>query len=358
MSRRVLLTLGLVLIFLLVFGSASYAADADSPWRLDLYMNIWGLGLSAAYDGLTLIPGAETDLYGSLCATYEDWGFYRNPDGTPYIPGGGTDLGVYKRMDYVWSMGAIQELALGDYPFEAFLFYKGQYDTNIPGASPAGSLIFASGLPDAEGIQQHSLLVGAAYDNMTADAERWTKRGYRAEVSLEWAPGALNETADFTCLNATIIGFWPLIEGDGLDVYLGNRLIYDKLAGEYIPVGARTGFGGLREFPGRQVPGLGDGLRGVQLGRFDGYVKVLNNLEVRLTLPGLLGELFTPGAVAYYDLGLSDEGTGTLDWGNPHSAAGIGLALHTWMDLDLVAYGNYYFNEDRFTAGMTMGLHF
>ena len=106
--------------------------------------------------------------------------------------------------------------------------------------------------------------------------------------------------------NTTLIGFWPLLEKDGFSVYLGDRLAYDTLSGGYIPVDARTSFGGLRVFPGRQVPGAGDGLRGVELGRFDGYAKFLNNLELRATLPGLLGDRFTLGAVVYYDFGASD----------------------------------------------------
>ena len=192
MSRRVICSLGLVLIFLSVFGTAACASDDDSPWQLNLYMNIWGLGLGAGYDSFALLPEAKTTLYGSLCVTYEDWGFYRNPGNTLYTPGSGTDLGVFKRLDYVWSLGVIQDLPLGDgpeYPCEAFAFYKGRYDKNLLDASPIGSLIFVSGLPDAEGIMQHSFLAGTAYDSLTEDKELWTKRGYRAEVSCAVGTG-------------------------------------------------------------------------------------------------------------------------------------------------------------------------
>ena len=361
-TRKLWLLLGLLLLLLPLFATPADAAG-DPPWSTDLYLNIWGIGIGTEYGGLTLFDGLETGLELSLCATYEDWGFYRNIGDTPYDPpSSGSDLGKYKRMDYVWSLGVRQGLladpADGSNLAELFLFYKGLSDQNLLDASPAGSLIFLSPLPDSEGIMQHSFLVGAAYDTITEDPDNWTSKGYRAEASFEAAPSGLNETADFQCLNVTLKGFWPLVETDGFNLLLADRFIYDSLTGDYVPINARTTFGGLRNFPGRQIPGMGDGLRGIQTGRFDGHLKILNNFEVRATFPGLLGEWIMLGLVAYYDLGVSDLCTGDLDWGNLYSSVGVGAGLHTKFNWDLVIYANYFLPEEQLTASFEMGTHF
>lgn len=353
-TRKPWLLLGLLLLLLPLFATPADAAD-DSPWSTDLYLNIWGIGIGAEYGGLTLLDGVRTGLDVSLCATYEDWGFYDPPSSD-------SDLGVYKRMNYVWSLGVRQGLladsADGGNLAEFFLYYKGLSDRNLRGDSPAGSLVFDSGLPDSEGILQHSFLVGAAYDTITEDADTWASRGYRAEASFETAPGGLNDTADFQRLNVTLKGFWPLVESDGFNLLLADRFIYDSLTGDYVPINARTTFGGLSDFPGRQIPGMGDGLRGIQIGRFDGDLKILNNFEVRATFPELFGEWIMLGLVAYCDLGVSDLRTGDLDWGNLYSTVGIGAGLHTKFNFDLIVYADYFVPEDQLTASVEMGMHF
>ncbi len=366
-TRKLWGGLGFLFLSLLSFATPACAADlaeaGGPPWETDLYLNIWGIGLGAEYRGLALREGVETRLKLSLCATYEDWGFYRHPDTSRYDPpSSGGDLGQYKRVDYVWSLGVRQGVladpADGGNLVELFLFYQGLSDHNLPGGSPAGSLVFASGLPDRGGILQHSFVVGAAYDTIAENPERWTSKGCHAEVSCEAAPGGLNGIADFQRLNVTLKWFRPLIDSDDFCLLLADRLICDRLTGDYVPIGARTTFGGLARFPGRQVPGMGDGLRGLQVGRFDGYLKILNNFEVRATFPDLLGERITLGLVAYCDLGASDLCTGAVDWSALYAAVGVAAGLHTRSGWNLLAWANYFLAEERLTASFALGMHF
>ncbi len=154
-----------------------------------------------------------------------------------------------------------------------------------------------------------------------------------------------------------VLGYLPLVERDGINVYFGDRVMIDLLDGGYIPINARTTFGGLVPFPGLQVPGLGGAIRGVGTNLFDGYIKAVNNFEVRANSQRFMNDYFKPELILYFDTGVYDNLTRKVDFNNLLSSTGAGLDFDV-LGMDLILYGNYFLNEKKPSIGLALGNRF
>jgi hypothetical protein len=363
--------LGIALIIaalLLSLSTPAYAGSDDPQWQFQSYLRLWGIDLEFIYEGLQFINGVDTNLWISAGGGGETIGFYREGlDGTtPYTPPDtGTDLGLFNRSNFLWTLGLSQGLIYDETNqrnlLELMAYYRSSSETYTK-LNGINANIFSTNLKDKDGILQNSALVGIVYKGIALDPDTQVKQGIYAEATYESAPKSMNEIADFTRLNTTATGFWPLLENESYCLFLGDRIMYDKLDGAYIPINARSSFGGVSVFSGITSPGLGGTIRGVGPGRFDGYNKVINNLDLRMTFPELIqGGWMIPGIIIYYDLGFTDNLTGQVDTSQIYSSAGLSLFAHlklSLVELDLGLSNDYFINENRSTLNLLAYLQF
>ena len=357
-KKLFLILLSLALMTILLSAPVSARGDSSS-WERRFDIRIWGFDLVFKRTGSPLFAGVDTGYFLSLGGGLETFGFYREIDHKVYVPPqNGTNLALYKNANITWSLGLNQGLLYdptrGRNSLEAILFYHGRYDDHCPDRTPQ-ALLFASDLPDRKGGLQNSIFAGLVYNGVDTNSECWSKQGWHAETSLEFAPLSLfnaSSGADYTRFNGTLLGFITFLEGRDLSIYLGECLMYDQLCGDYIPVRSRTTLGGYSKYP-YFTRGLGGGVRGVEVDRFDGYIKALNNLELRINFPRWSEYGVVPELIFYFDAGVYDNLSHKLDWDNLLTSAGIGVGVS-----DLLVYGSYFFNERRFSFELALGVHF
>ncbi|HEX3047558.1 MAG TPA: hypothetical protein VHY08_22595 [Bacillota bacterium] len=361
--------LGIALVIAALLLSLSipvYAVSDDSQLQIQSYLRLWGIDLQFIYQGLQFINGVDTNLWISAGGGAETIGFYRESDDSLYTPPlTGTDLGIFNRTNFLGTLGLSQGLIYDEANqrnlLELMFYYRSSSETYTK-LNGVNAKIFETTLPDRDGITQNSALVGIVYKGIAIDPDTQVRQGVYAEASYESAPKSLNDIADYTRLNTTAIGFWPLVQSETYCLFLGDRMMYDKLDGAYIPINARSSFGGASVFPGITSLGLGGTIRGVGPGRFDGYDKLINNLDLRMTFPELIGGgWMTPGVIVYYDFGYTDNLTHELDLDQMKSSAGLSLFAHLKLplvELDLGVSNDYFINENRSTLNLLAYLQF
>jgi hypothetical protein len=359
-----------VAVLLLSLSLPAYGDSDGSPWELQTYLRLWGIDLSLVYQGMEFINGLDTNLWLSAGWGTEVIGFYRESDGvTPYTPlSGETDLGVFNRTNFLWTLGLSQGLIYDKINqrnlLEIMAYYRSSSEEYWKYSGVPANIfeMDPEEYEDYKGILQNSVLLGIVYKGMALNPDTQVRQGIYAEASYESAPKSLNDIADFARLNTTVIGFLPLVENGTYCLFLGDRLMYDSLDGAYIPINARTSFGGASVFPGITTPGLGGAMRGVGYGRFDGYEKLINNLDLRMTFPQLIkGGWMIPGVILYYDMGFNDNLTQRIDLSETYSSAGLSLYAHMKLfvvELDLGASYDYFINENRSTLNILAYLQF
>lgn len=319
---------------LFVALAAAPLAAGDLPLAFDVSPRIWGADLGIGYTGLELLEGRDTTIWLWAGGGWEQMPFYRTADGTmagEYLdlatgtvspmptfvpPLDADDDPFYQRAEAKWQLGIVQGIVAApeDRPdlVVGFLYYRGRWGAHLE----QGRLIADTptyDFPDQDGILQHSLLAGAAYQGVVKNAHT-VKSGIAAEASVEWGPF---NPADFLRLNASARFFLPLYDAaperdrNLFSVYAGDFVAVDWITGDAVPLNIRQSFGG-------QSPrtGLGGAVRGVDSGSLDGYFKVVNNLEVRLIGPALFTPGIVPGLVVYLDAGCFGSA------GSPGPAAG------------------------------------
>jgi len=334
------------------------AGEVLIKWDLRLY----GLDAALGYRGLSLWQGADTILWVSAGGGYQFANYFPDAEDT-HSP---EDVS-YSNLNLDWRLGISQGLLYGPVLkrnlLELVLLYRGkvqryaEYDA-IP-----------TGYPDRRGILQNSLTGGLVWDGVLRDPLYLTREGLYASVSLELVPGFLANNLEgdsqYSRANALLIGYLSLLGSREAGVYLAERLVFDYLYGQEggIPVSARTTIGGLVDLPIGKNPleGLGGAVRGILEGRFDGFVKLVNNLELRAYFPSLSlggrGGRLTPGLLAYFDAGIYDKLTRKLSLDPVFLSTGAGLILHP-IGFDLVLYGDYFINENRLGFAVRFGLHY
>jgi hypothetical protein len=347
MKRMMVVVLWAVVFPVMVFAEEAAPAAPPAvvsgqrtPFLFNLGVRLLGADVGLGYRGLSAPEGPDTILWLIVGGGYEWLNYFRDPANRLYAGGGGFDPAedpfytrVNGRLDLGIAQGFIYHDRLKGNLLEAFAFYKMRVDyvLNDPAKD---ELILASGLPDAAGLFQNSLLVGLSYNDLDKTDPHRTQKGVSAEVSAEWGPSFLFNSAygraDFFRLNLTARGFLPVFDIDpaaefnSFSGYAGGFFAVDWSTGEDIPINVQQSFGGRSP---RQ--GLGYAVRGYEDARFDGLFKAVLNLEFRVNLPQFkIIDVITPGVVAFFDSGyfnyLYYHEDGFL------FSSGIGLFVDVW----------------------------
>lgn len=352
----------ILLLFFLMTNLLCTPANAFwdlNSWEIKPDLRIWGFDLALRCTGSPLFSGVDTGYFMGMGGGFQTFGLYREIDGTAYNPPDEEkNLALYKNANLTWSLGLkqglIYDLSRRRNSLDLVLFYNGRYDYQRTDRTP-DALFFNSDLPDRNGGVQNSIFTGLVYNGIDSNSECLVKQGLHAEASLEFAPLFLFNYAtgaDYTRFNGTLLGFITLLEGKDLSLYLAERFMIDNLTGAYIPIRARTTFGGFSKYP-VVTRGLGGGVRGIEADRFDGYVKALNNLELRLIFPCWSEYNVVPEMIFYLDTGVYDDLSYRLDFDHPLASVGVGVGVS-----DIILYANYFINEHRFSFDLGLGIHF
>jgi hypothetical protein len=362
MRKSIPLPHRLLLIFLLITALGGPAAAEENDWLFKYSIRTWGGDFAAGYTGWPLFEGVDTILWASAGGGYQQAAFYPADHDSP-APAGETG---YVNLNIDWRFGISQGILFHPEQERNLLDFTCLYVSRLQRYLENDSI--PSGYPDRDGIWLNTLVSGLVFDTVTFDRRLILRRGFYATLSTELAPGWLgnNVAGDsrYGRFTALAVGHQPLLARPDVSIYLAERLVYDILWGneEQIPISVRTRIGGLTNVPLHKNPGsyrgLGGAVRGVGKDRFDGYVKLVNNLDLRVHFPSLRlpGEV-VPGLVFYLDAGAYDESSRELRLPPLYLSTGAGLVLNVF-GYDLVLYAHYFFNEEAFTVSFDLGAHF
>lgn len=310
----------LVLVLLLAAAGGSFALGSpESPFVLVPNVRFFGADMTVGYRGLHPIPQLGTTVWAHVGGGWEQHKLYRDFSIEDVV---GVPLGVDDpKADYnKWTLDAQLGLAqgilwsdrLGRNLLEAVIQSRWRLESyRLPDGGDS-SLILDSSLPDRDGLFLGTFLGAVHLDGVQTVSRRRTHNGVDAEISAEWAPaGFLGSPADFVRLNGHLEGLVTLVEAKNVALVAGDHLEGDLLlspTGELstIPVWARTTLGGVNPDGFGGQAGLGGAVRGVASERFDGTLKIVNNLEVRLLFPEILPVAIFPGLIVFVDAGTSD----------------------------------------------------
>jgi hypothetical protein len=323
-------------------------------------VRIWGGDLAFGWKGWDIFSGVDTVLWASAGGGWQGERYFDGDDDT-IVPADPNTV-RYNYLNVDWRFGVAQGILFNPAQdrnlLELLLLYRGKYQDY----SDSNGVL--AGLPEQDGLLQHSLTAGFLLDNTLEDKASLNWRGVYAVISAEFAPAWLGNEAlgasDFWRLCLGLIGYWPVVDTPALSIYLAERVLLDRLFGDQLPVSALGSIGALKQVPIGANPrrALGGTLRGVWGSRYDGLVKLTSNFDVRLHFPALtLFKLATPVAVAYFDAGLYDKMTGVLQFDPVYCATGLGVGLYA-LGFDFLLYGTYFLNEGRLSWELGLGTHF
>jgi len=322
----------------------------DSPFVFLPGVRVWGADVTVGCLGPRLLGSVDTVLWAHVGGGWEDHKIYRDfaADGAAGTPLAADDERAgYRKLTLDWQLGLAQGLlwstSLDHNLLEVILQSRWRLEDYRQGAAGESSLL-ASALADSGGLFMSTFLLALHLDGVQTSRRRRTSNGVDAEASVEWAPAGLFGTPmSFIRLNAHVEGLITLADAGNLALVAGDRLEGDIVfagAGglRTIPVWARTTFGGVNPYGFGGQEGLGGALRGVHNERFDGTLKIVNNLEVRLLFPEILPVSVFPGLIAFLDAGTSDFRALDRSPILPDDlfiSMGMGLYLHA-LEVDLV----------------------
>jgi hypothetical protein len=345
----------------LVAAAASVSAQgADSvprnPFILLPNVRLWGADMTVGYRGLRLIPGVDTVFWAHLGGGWEAHALYRDftSSGIVGTPTAANDpRAPYNRLTFDWQVGLSQGIVFSDRLdrslLEGVLLAKWRLDRHYQNANGTSALLLDSALADRDGIFDTSFLIALRVDGVDVPPKRQTHDGVYAEASAEWSPeGLFGSPASFVRLNGHLEGYVTLAQAAHLALVAGDRLEGDLLLSPVgdvstIPVWARASLGGMNPDTYRPEAALGGAVRGVELERFDGTLKLVNNLELRLLFPEILPVAIFPGVIAHVDAGLVDYENLDRVVRLPEDllvSVGVGAFLRGLV-ADLVAYASY-----------------
>ena len=354
------------LFMLLLLCPFTLAADDNNGSDLIFKWDIrfWGADAGLGYRGVSFFDGVDTIFWVSAGGGYQSANYFPNSDDTT-VPSDSA-LPGYDNLNIDWRLGISQGILYNEAQqrnlLDFTLLYRGKYQSYY------GNDYIPAGYPDRNGLWQNSIMAGFVFDTVYYDSEMVTREGIYSSISAEFAPRLfLNEVVGntgFTRLNVLAIVYKPLLSDWSFNMHIFDRLVFDYLFGNdaEIPISARTTMGGLSNVPILSNPGsyrgLGGAVRGIRNDRFDGFMKIVNNLELRMYFPVLnISNMVTPGLVIYFDSGVYDKLTRTLQFDPIYLSTGAGLVLHA-LSYDVVGYLNYFINENNFTFSFSLGAHF
>jgi hypothetical protein len=360
MRRRAFVQCALVALLSLAAAALPALGGEDLLFQWD--PRLWGGDVALGWKGWDIVPGVDTVLWGSVGGAWQNNLYFGAADDTVVPDRPDQDTIAYVNLNADWRFGAAQGIVFNPAQnrnlVEFLLFYRGKiqhylYDNGV-----------LDPLPERNGLLQHSLFTGLLFDNTTKDKASLNRRGIYSVLSAELAPAWLgNEVlglSDYWRLSFIVTGYQPVLDTPAVSIYLADRVLFDRIFGNEVPVTALGSIGTLTEVPfvSDSLQALGDALRGVADNRYDGYVKLVNNFDVRLHFPAwTLFKLATPMAVAYFDAGVYDRMTRKLRFDPVYCAAGLGVGLYA-LGFDFILYGTYFLNERDLYYGLGLGVHF
>jgi hypothetical protein len=350
------------IMLILLLGGCLLGALSSEDLLFRIGLRTWGVDGALGWKGLRVFPGVDTVFWVSAGVGFQSENYFAGANDAVMPADPGTVR--YDNLNFDWRLGVAQGILFNREQkrnlLELVLLYRGKYHCYL---DPNGAL---AGLPDQNGLLQNSLLTGLVYDDVLADLAYATRRGVYAAAAAEFTPQVLANSVlgagDYTRLSLMACGYLPVLITRALSIYLADQLLYDHLFGDeaWIPQSVRASFGALTSVPIGRNPlrALGGTLRGIAKDRFDGYIKLANNAEVRLHLPALtMFNLVTPGLIFYFDAGAYDHLSRQLRFNPLYCCTGIGLALYG-LGYDFVLYGSYFINENRFSPVLELSAHF
>ena len=347
----------LVLTVVCLSLTFTLAAESKSDILIKPDLKLIGLDLKLGYRGLSPADGPDTTLWLIAGGAIEGKHFYRLSDGTVYtgeVNGVDPDTDPdFSRLNGNWGLGIEQGLIR---PMQsdcdllsAFLYYRGRYAKYTAKSEIlSDSLLSASSLPDNEGLLLNTLLTGLYTDGVVKDKRSKVQKGLYAETSLEWGPeflmNKIKGDSNFIRANVTAHAFLPIYDAapdaasNVFSLYAGTFFSVDYAAGSSIPIEVRQTFGGLAP-----RTGLGEAVRGVDTGRYDSFLKAVNNTEIRANFPALFHPDLVPGLLAFFDTGyyndINQDGTNGLLF-----STGAAFTIDLFDIFDLAIYATYYIN--------------
>lgn len=355
-SRRSIAFAAALLAAALPLRAGEAASEGRSPWILVPNVRIWGADMTVGYRGLRILPGVDSVLWAHLGGGWEGHALYRDFSASPVVgvPVAKDDPAApYSALTIDWQVGLSQGILFSERLdrnlLEAVFLAKQRLDRYYQNAAGSSSFLADSSLPDRGGIVLTSFLLALRWDGVEVVKHRQTRNGLYGELSAEWAPaGLFGSPADYLRLDAHLSGLVTLVDRPRLALVAGDRVEGDlllPLSGDLVavPAWARSTLGGMNPDGFGGESGLGGAVRGVASERFDGTLKLVNNLELRLLFPDILPVAIFPGLIAYLDAGAADyRGLDRrIDLpGDLFVSAGAGLYLRALV-ADLVLYGSY-----------------
>jgi hypothetical protein len=357
-----------VLVLLSAGALPRVAAEGGRP-AFGLDGRLWGLDCSLSYAVAEPREASPTRLWLAAGGGFEEASLYRSFEGTDTVglhtdPPVEHNTAAYKNLNADVAVGVSQDLSMGVHVLSAFLLGTFRYEHHDPSWAPE-ALIFDSALPDRTDLLENGILLGALLRKgiPSEKAGLMFPLVYSIEASLRAHPRFLANTAsDYARLSVIGILLLQLANARLWELYVATRLGFDSMWGTAFPVHARTTVGGIGAPYFTLNAALGDTVRGIAAGRFDGTTKLYGNLEARLRFP--ISSLIVPLATLFFDSGVSDYRG--LDHAVSASdilyTAGINLAADVARVAQIGYMLSYAFNEPdltrRFGYGVTLSAHF
>jgi hypothetical protein len=355
-TRPFLAVFALIATLAAPLAAQDAAKPARSPFLLLPNVRFWGADMTVGYRGLRIVPSVDTVLWAHVGGGWEAHALYRDFTSSPVVgtPTAAGDPGApYNRLTIDWEVGLSQGILFSERLdrnlLEGVVLAKWRFDRHYQNASASSSLMLDSALPDRNGIFDTSFLVALRLDGVDVTPKRQTHDGVYAEASAEWSPaGLFGSPASFVRLNGHVEGYVTLAQVEHVALVAGDRLEGDLLLSPVgdpatIPVWARASLGGMNPDTYRPEAGMGGAVRGVDLERFDGTLKLVNNVELRLLFPEILKVAIFPGLIAHLDAGLVDYENLDRIWRLPEDllvSTGLGVLVRGLV-ADAVVYLSY-----------------
>mgnify|MGYP000843948458 CR=1 FL=1 len=326
---------------------------------------MWYVEPFVGLKGISIIPGADSRVLLFPGVGWVGDAYYREIDNTVMFDPTGDYLGsgfdkfiVNGKLGL--DLGIAYDETLEKNWLYSYVFIKTTYQTNYAREDILPNLSYTL-YPDKNGLWQNSMFLGVYLDKVRYDNNRQTASGIYAEISGEYAPSFFMNNmygdSDFIRGNVTVKGFLPIVEGDSFSLYLGDRLVADILGGAKIPSIAARQVGGFTAYSG-----AGGAVRGIESGRYDSFVKIINNFDVRAPFLPLFNNLLVPEFFAFFDAALVDNLDYNLGAANQTLlTTGAGLALNLNLGgfhFDVGVYLSYSILENQFKAfNLMLGAH-
>ena len=292
-------------------------------------INYWGMNADISVYGFEVFEDLSSRILISAGASFRGLGYYRDEndnfieedDGSRDIYGDFTQLRIHTNWGAGFYQGLIDNKGCRNDLIYTVLKYRGIREWNIEDSS-RDQIIFDSIRPDKDGILLNSFIAALVYECVSEDSRSGNLKGFYSEISVERAPewffNDIEGDSDFIKYYGSFSFYIPAADfrdrnGETVSgIYLGDCFSADFVDGDKIPLIARQTMGSLHP-----KNGLGGTVRGFESRRFDGELKISNNLETRLTMPVMRTGLFSgrmyirPGIFTFFDSGYYDLLTGT-----------------------------------------------